>query len=120
MKILLLIPLLLLAGCATSGRDFDITSVQRIEKASTTRGELEQWMGKPMAVGFDGDGNQTATWLYTKAKSQPQSFIPIAGAFVGGVDVRQKQLIAVFDERGVVIDFNYNDSESEMNYGLAR
>ncbi len=119
-NIILLTLVLLAAGCASTGTKFDAAQVQTIERGQTTRSELETRFGKPMAVGFDGDGRQTATWIYSHARSQAQSFIPIAGAFVGGVDVQMQQLVVLFDAAGVVSDYNYNDSANAVNYGLAR
>lgn len=110
--------LLFASGCASVGTSFDATHVESIQVNRTTRAELESGIGKPMSIGFSGDGKKTATWMYTRAKSRPQNFIPIIGWFLGGVDTETKQLMVVFNSDNTVADYNFNDSDSVFSYGF--
>ncbi|MBK1858209.1 outer membrane protein assembly factor BamE domain-containing protein [Cerasicoccus arenae] len=112
--------MLLLTGCASSGTKMDSNQISNIEKGVTKQAELNAMLGNPMSVGFDADGNKTATWVYTRAESDGRNFIPIYGAFDSRMNLQQQMLIVIFNPDGTVKDFNYNDSTNTTRAGIAQ
>ena len=97
-----------LAGCASGGNEVlraqDANAVdQAIIDGKTTRSEVERIYGPPNATSFANA--QTDIWIYRWARStaKAENFIPYVGAFVGGRDIQQKELVILFNEQNVVV-----------------
>lgn len=92
----------ILAGCASAGRKFDTQAASQIQKGTTTKAQVQQLVGLPQNIGKDSDGNETWTYAYARSTAKGTSFIPIAGAFMGGADTQEQKLVVKFDPAGVV------------------
>lgn len=89
----LIIPLMLiLVGCASVGHQFDSTKIQSITKGETTESQLVAMFGPPMTKGINSEGEEVLTWMYTEAQVKGQTFVPFAGAFIGGMNSKTKTL----------------------------
>ena len=82
----------LLGGCASTGNNFDESKVSQIKKGETTEAQLIQMFGEPQSRGVNSEGVTTLMWMYTESSVKGESFIPYAGAFVGGSRHKQKTL----------------------------
>jgi len=82
----------LLAGCASTGSNFDESKVSQIKKGATTEAELIQMFGAPQNRAVTSEGTTTLTWMYSESTVKGESFIPYAGAFVGGTRSKDKTL----------------------------
>ena len=98
---ILLVFSLLLSGCASVGRKIDMASADKIVKGTTNKAEVRKLLGSPESIGKT-DGAETWNYIYTRASSKPESFIPVIGLFAGGVNVQSQTLAVVFDASGVV------------------
>lgn len=116
--ILIVLLVLFLAGCASTGRKMDMTKMGDIQKGVTTRAELIEWFGSPQSVGLDAEGRSIAQWIYVHASSQGQNFIPVVGAFTMGFDQQMQQLVVSFDENNVVYNYTFNQSDTETGTNL--
>lgn len=116
-----LLPLVLLAalcaaGCATSGRQIDPNAVAKIQKGVTTRAQVIALMGEPQAVSNNGNGIEVLTYMYVHAQANGASYIPIAGAFVGGVD-SHSQHVTVLLSNGVVKEVRTSSGTDTLRRG---
>ncbi len=82
----------LLAGCASTGNNFDDSKVSQIKKGETTEAQLIQMFGEPQRRGVNSEGATTLMWMYMESSVKGESFIPYAGPFVGGSRHKQKTL----------------------------
>ena len=116
-KTLCLLALLTLAGCATVGRKLDPAKIDQIKKGETTREQVLKLIGSPDQMTRDGGGNVTFTYMYLRATTKPESFIPVVGSFVGGVNMQNQTLMLTFDPQGVVKDFvsSYGAQDASFN-----
>jgi outer membrane protein assembly factor BamE (lipoprotein component of BamABCDE complex) len=109
-------------GCASTshGTKIDTQNVSKIEKGVTTRAEVEQMFGSPMNVSLMGDGRRSMTYHYMESdtKVKGTSFIPIAGAFMGGSKgkMRTQQLQVILTKDEVVEDYVMNDGTSNVDH----
>lgn len=55
---------LVLAGCASSGRKIDPSSVDQIEQGVTTFDQMNSMFGAPMSHSYNGEGKLVASWMY--------------------------------------------------------
>ena len=108
-----------LAGCASSGREINVDNAAKIQKGATTKAEVKQLVGDPQQISNDSDGNQTWTYLYTRATAKGTSFIPIAGAFRGGVNTQNQSLVVKFNPAGVVTFVESSFGGSSLDTGAS-
>ena len=89
---------LILAGCASAGKDFDVQMVPQIQLHQTTRTQIEQMFGPPWRTGIE-DGRQT--WSY--------------GTYQYGLvsDTLSRDLVVRFDADGMVSSYTFNSNYPE-------
>jgi outer membrane protein assembly factor BamE (lipoprotein component of BamABCDE complex) len=102
-----------MVACASTGQNYDESKVSQIKKGETTEAELVQWFGQPEQRGITSESLTTLTWQYFEARVKGKSFIPYAGAFVGGSDSQHKTLTVTLGADGKVTSFNSSAGKSE-------
>lgn len=102
-----------LAGCVSSGTNFDESRASQIKKGVTTETDLYEMFGKPNQRTSNSDGMTILTWMYVQSKIKGQSFIPFAGAFLGGSDSTTKTLTATLGADGKVTDYTVSGGGTE-------
>ena len=90
--------IVLLAGCATIGQEFNVAAVDQIVIGQTTRADVERMFGSPWRVGVE-DGNPTWTYGHYKYKLFGRA--------------KTRDLVIRFDDRNVVRSFTFNTTERE-------
>ncbi len=119
MKALLPIALaILLTGCASHGSKINTDYATSMVKGETTQADALKHLGKPVSTAKNSSGDTILTYLYVKSKAKASTFIPIAGAFMGGANTETSYLIATFDRDGILKDWSYTESSTETNTGL--
>ncbi|MDR2551158.1 MAG: outer membrane protein assembly factor BamE [Desulfobulbus sp.] len=88
---------LLLAGCASAGKDFDVLGVRQIQLHQTTRSQVEALFGPPWRTGIE-DGKQTWSYGYYK---------------YGLGDTLSRDLTIRFDATGTVTSYTFTSSYPE-------
>ena len=88
----------LFAGCASVGNNFDDSKVSQIKKGETTEAELIQIIGEPQNRTVNSEGRTVVTWTYAESQVRGESFIPYAGAFMGGHDTKSKSLTVTLQD----------------------
>ena len=111
-------------GCASGGnevlRSQDANAVDlNIVDGRTTRSEVERIYGPPNATSFANA--QSDIWIYRWARStaKAENFIPYVGAFVGGRDIQQKELVILFNEQNVVVRHSMRESTEFIRRNLS-
>ena len=89
---------LLLAGCFSVGRSFEVAPVRRLEIGRTTRAEVRQMFGEPWRTGLE-DGQPT--WTYGHYRY----------SLFG--DAKTRDLVVRFDSGGVVQSYTFNSTYAE-------
>lgn len=82
----------------------------QIVKGKTTKQEVLRLLGAP--TGKTDMGEQGEMWRYTYSRTnvRASTFIPIVGAFAGGVDTHTHDMSIGFDTNGVVKTISEFDS----------
>lgn len=105
MKLLLIISLMFLFGCATvnmnRGNEFNDTNRTQLIKSQTTSAQVLTLFGEPMSKSYTADG-ETWKYFYQKIISKAQSFMVTTAK----VDTEIKSLDIVF-VNGIVTDYTY-------------
>ena len=106
----------LVPGCVSTGTNFDASKVSQIKKGETTEDHLEKLFGKPKIHTVSSEGITHLTWSYLESQMKGESFIPIAGPFVGGSRSSHKTLSVTLGPDGRVTHFTSSSGGSEMRY----
>lgn len=119
---LLILMMLLISGCSTVGNSALKNETQQsianqINIGVTTKADIYSALGNPSDVSFTDGGKEILTYYYARYTPKLRSFIPY-NVFSYGDDGRQKELVILLDERGVVEKFTMNESEIERRTGL--
>lgn len=99
---------ILLCGCASVGTNFDSRKLAEVKKGQTTEPQLLALFGKPTQRSVNDEGSVSVIWLYTEASVKGTTFIPLVGAFAGGVNSRTKTLVVRLDPSGTVSGYDFS------------
>jgi len=105
-NLLLAIVLLGMTGCTTMGNQYDASRVDDIVVGQTTEAELIDWFGEPQSRTRSSNQEIVLAWTYFHAQTRGSTFIPIAGAFIGGSDQESQNLSVTLDSDGKVKTFS--------------
>ena len=109
----------LLSGCASVGRKLDQSKVDQIKKGETTRDQVIQLIGSPDQITRTGDGVVVFQYMYVRASANGASYIPIVGAFAGGVNTQSQMVMVTFNTSNIVSDIFSSYGGNQMNQGLS-
>jgi len=108
----------LVTGCGTvSGTRIEASDLTTIQKGRTAKSELIQKYGPPSETSVDSAGKESASWYHSQSTTDAKTFIPIAGAFIGGATTETTTLKVFFDKRGIVQDFEYSGGTINSKLG---
>ena len=99
-------------SCASAGNNFDDSKISQIKKGETTEADLVKMFGEPQNRSVNSESGLTLTWIYSEAKVKGESFIPYAGAFMGGTRAKSKTLSVVLADNKVA-SFTYTGGGAE-------
>ena len=105
---------LLLSACASSGKKISEADVSSLKKGKTTYEDALAKFGKPNSLTSDSDGRRTASYIYVHSQADAQSFIPVAGAFLGGVHTENQSLTLVFNKNNVLEQYFRSEGGSNI------
>lgn len=106
---------LLLSACASSGVRVTDDQMSQFKEGQTTKQDVITALGQPTTTMRNADGTTVLMYTYAEARTRGSTFIPIVGAFVGGVDTRSNNVMLTFDQQGVL----KTTSSSSSQYGTA-
>ncbi len=109
----------LFIGCASVGRKVDMSQLEKIKTGETTQKEVLRLIGSPDQITKDGRGNITMQYIYARASTRPETFIPVVGSFVGGQDIENQTVMIIIGPDGKVKDVISSYGASEVDRGLS-
>lgn len=113
----ILLAVAVISGCVSSGTNVSDAQIQEIQKGKTTYNEVLSIMGKPDITSKDSDGTRTAIYSYSHSQVDGKSFIPFAGAFIGGAHGQSKTVEITFDSNNVVKDYSVSEGTHDVRHG---
>ncbi len=114
-KLAAILVTLLLSACASSGVRVTDDQLSQFKEGQTTKQEVIATLGQPTTTMRNADGTTMIMYTYAEARTRGSTFIPIVGAFAGGMDTRSNNVVMTFDRQGIL----QNTSSSSSQYGTA-
>jgi outer membrane protein assembly factor BamE (lipoprotein component of BamABCDE complex) len=107
-----------ITACSTTiGTPIAKEKVNQIRIGLTTEPDLLLLFGNPSTKTLDPGGNVVLTWVYSSASTKAETFVPVAGAFIGGYNTHVQQLTVLVNRKGRVEKWTMNNSPGEVKYG---
>lgn len=110
---------IMLAACATVGREVTDAEIATLKKGQTTKQEAINTLGQPTQTSRTSDGKQILMYTFAHVQARPETFIPFIGPFVGGSDIRSSALVLTFDNADVLQEWTSNQSSTGTGVGLS-
>lgn len=112
-----------LTGCMSTGneslRKESETSVQdKIVEGKTTKDDVRKIFGSPLTTSFTDGGLEIWNFELAKMSADAVSYVPIVNLFGGTASGTKKQLVFLFDDKGVVKKFSMSESPVKVKTGL--
>lgn len=100
----------LLSGCAATGVQITEEQLSFLKPGTTTIDEAVANLGQPNMNMRNPDGTRMISYVYSEAQARPETFVPIVGAFIGGVDARSNVVMLQFDRDGKLMTHTASSS----------
>lgn len=115
-KSFVIFQLLALAACASAGVKIDQSKLTQLQKGKTTYEDVVAMFGKPTQAMIKDDGSKMISYAYYSIQTRPETFIPYAGAFVGGSDSENTVVMINFDKKDILQ--SYTSSQGSTGAGM--
>lgn len=93
----------IVSACAAAGVQVTEQQLSFLVPGKTTIAETVSILGQPNMNTRNPDGSRTISYVYSEAQTRPETFVPIVGAFIGGMDIRSNVVMIQFDQEGHLI-----------------
>lgn len=118
-KFFLLLFCVVLAGCVSSGTNYDPANVAKIVKGVSTEADCVALLGQPTTRVNQSDGTVLLMWMHVKAHATAGSYIPVVGGIVtGGAKASSRQVLVTIGQDKKVIQVIEGDSQSHIKIGV--
>ena len=113
----------LVTGCVSTGNDAmkeqnQQTIEQTIIKGKTNKQEISSRFGSADSISFTDSGNEIWTYRHTRSKPMARNFIPY-NFFSLGENIQTKELVILFDSKGIVSNYTFRETANQSKAGLA-
>ena len=114
---------LLVTGCVSTGNvamkeQNQQTVEQAIIKGKTNKQEVSDRFGSADSISFTDSGNEIWTYRHTRSKPMARNFIPY-NFFSLGENIQTKELVILFDSKGIVSNYTFRETANQSKAGLA-
>lgn len=118
LSFLVVLAIICLAGCMSSGTEIKQEQFSTIQKGVTTCSQVESKFGKPTTVTTMGDGSKQYLYMYQNTQVRATTLIPYVGIFAGGADTKSDTATFSFDKNGILTDYTSTQSNIGVDTGL--
>ncbi len=109
---------LLGAACAASGVQVKEEQLAQFEVGKATAADVVTALGQPNRNILMPDGSRMLIYSYAEVQTRPETFIPIAGAFVGGADIRTNSVMLRFAPSGILLTKSASSGSTGTGMGM--
>lgn len=114
---------MLTSGCASTGNETlraesEGSVSQKIVEGKTSKAEVRKMFGSPMKTSFTDGGLEIWTYEFTKISADAVSYIPIVSMFGGSSSGTKKELVVMFDDKGLIKRYAMSESDVKTKTGM--
>ena len=114
---------MLTLGCASVGNETlrsesEGTISQKMVEGKTSKAEVRKMFGSPMKTTFTDGGLEIWTYEFSKVSADAVSYIPIVSMFGGSSSGTKKELVVMYDDKGLVQRYAMSESDVKHKTGM--
>lgn len=114
---------LLISGCASVGnetlrQESEASVSKKIVEGKTTKGEVRSMFGSPVKTSFTDAGLEIWNYEFSNVSADAVSFVPIVNIFGASASGKKKELVVLFNDKGIVKRYAMSESEVKQKSGL--
>ncbi len=114
---------MLTLGCASVGNETlrsesEGTISQKMVEGKTSKAEVRKMFGSPMKTTFTDGGLEIWTYEFSKVSADAVSYIPIVSMFGGSSSGTKKELVVMYDDKGLVKRYAMSESDVKHKTGM--
>src|SRR5438132_8898818 len=113
-----IVALFAFTACVSMGTKVDQDKLAQFQRGKTTYAEVIQQLGKPTQSTVNSDGTRKVVYTYMQSQAKAANFIPIVGAFAGGADTENTNVMLDFDRDSVLTNYSATQGSSSMGTGI--
>ncbi|WP_321277231.1 hypothetical protein [Thiomicrorhabdus indica] len=113
----------ILGGCASAGNqklaeENGKTVAQKIQENVTTKSEVQRHFGDPSETSFTDGGLEIWKYHLTDLSADAVNYIPVVNLFGSSASGTKKELVVLYDDKGIVKKYSMSESEVSQKTGL--
>lgn len=110
-------------GCASIGneslrRENEATVSQKVVEGKTTKAEVRSMFGSPVSTSFTDAGLEIWKYELSQMTADAVNFVPIVNLFGSSSSGMKKELVVLFDDKGIVKRFSMSESPVSVKTGV--
>ncbi len=111
------------AGCASVGneslrQETEATISQKIVEGKTAKTEVRSMFGSPASTSFTDAGLEIWKYELSKMSADAVNFIPVVNLFGRSHSGTKKELVILFDDKGIVKRYSMSESPVSVKSGV--
>lgn len=119
----LALTLALLTGCASTGneslrKETEASVSEKVVEGKTTKEEVRAMFGSPLSTSFTDGGLEIWKYELSKMSSNAINYVPYINLLASGHHGVKKELVIMFDDKGVVKKRSMSESAVNQKTGL--
>lgn len=87
-------------------------------EGKTTKAEVKVMFGSPIKTTFTDGGLEIYTYELAKMSADAVNYIPLVGLLGGSASGTKKELVILFDDKGIVKKFSMSESPVKVKTGV--
>lgn len=110
-------------GCMSTGnetlrKESETSVAQKVVEGKTTKAEIKAMFGSPLKTTFTDGGLEIFTYELSKMSADAINYVPLVGLLGGSASGTKKELVILFDDKGVVKKFSMSESPVKVKTGV--
>lgn len=115
--------LIVSSGCMSTGneslrKETESSVTAKIVEGKTAKSEIRSMFGSPLKTSFTDGGLEIWTYELDKVHADAIDYVPIVGLFGGSASGVKKELVILFDDKGIVKRYSMSESPVKTKTGL--
>lgn len=110
--------LLVLVGCAATGKRVEEGQLLQFEKGKTTYYEVVAALGRPSASILTDTGTRQVLYTYSQVQLHWQNFVPLLDRLHQGSEAETTTVQLDFDAHSVLVSYSATTSHTPTGYGV--
>ena len=91
---------------------------EKLANGKTTTADVRAHLGAPDETSFTDSGNEIWKYVHVKSTAKGVNFIPVVNIFASGANQEKKEIVLLFNQQGVLVNYTMNTTQGEVRQGV--